>query len=131
MKMAGRSTDYCVRALAAMLLVMAVAFSVLRPGITASPSTSRSHLLRHAASLKIGLSGQPGAINRSTLPLLRATVDLLADFDDELEADIEDEITIFSSASSVFFEILISPCPKPYTAPISLALALETRPMRC
>jgi hypothetical protein len=56
---------------------------------------------------------------------------LQTDIEDELDADIEDELTSTSRSASASFDVLPSPCPKPYSEPISFAIRLAARPLRC
>jgi hypothetical protein len=49
---------------------------------------------------------------------------------DELDADIEDELTVTSPPASAPFDVLPSPCPERYFELASFALA-AARPLRC
>ena len=53
------------------------------------------------------------------------------DIEDELDADIEDELTVTSPLASVYFNGLPSPCPEPCSELVSFAVPLAARPLRC
>ncbi len=62
---------------------------------------------------------------------LREAYSPLSDFEDELEADIEDELTLASLSASEPFVELRSPSPELYLERVSLAITLAVRPLRC
>jgi hypothetical protein len=53
------------------------------------------------------------------------------DIEDELDANIEDELTVTFPPASVSFDVFPSPCPKPYSELVSFAVPLAARPLRC
>jgi hypothetical protein len=51
--------------------------------------------------------------------------------EDELDADIEDELTVTSPPPALSFDVLPSTSPQPYSELVSVAVALASRPLRC
>jgi hypothetical protein len=128
MTMTGRFVDDGIRILAAMALLLAVMSSPIRPTGASYPAPSRNYLRRSFTILKIGHSGQ---LAMSARPSLREAYSLKYDIKDELDADIEDELTATAPLTSVSFDVLPSPCPEPYSELASFAVALAARPLRC
>jgi hypothetical protein len=126
--MTGRFVDHGIRLLAAVALLLAVMSSPIRPTGLAYRAPSPNHRPRNFAILKIG---QTVRFAMSARPYLREADSLQSDIEDELDADIVDELTITSPPASVFFDRLPSPCPKLYSEPVSFAVALVARPLRC
>jgi hypothetical protein len=62
---------------------------------------------------------------------LREADSLQSSIEDELDADIEDELTVTSPPASPFFDALPSPRPEPYSELVSFDVALVARPLRC
>src|SRR4051812_30595056 len=109
MTMTGRFVDHGVRILpaVALLLLVVVMSSPIRSAIgfhTAPPPTCLS--LRFTR-FNIEHSGQ---FAMSARPSLRELDPLQLDFEDELYAEIEDELTLASPPASVSYEVLPSPC---------------------
>src|SRR5262249_55238139 len=116
MTMTGRYVDkgICILAAVALLAVMAFPIPFSRGSHTAPPP---NYLPRNFGIIKFGHSGR---------------VDSLQSFiEDELDADIEDELTVTSPLASVYFNGLPSPCPEPYSELVSFAVAIAARPLRC
>jgi len=129
MTMIGRFVNHGVCILVAIGLLVAVISSPIRP--SASHTTyPPNHFLRNFAILKIGQSGQFAMSARCSL---RKADSLQSDIEveDELDADIEDELTVTSPPASVRFDVFPSPCPEPYSKLVSFAVALAARPLRC
>jgi hypothetical protein len=128
MTMTGRFVYHGVRILAAVALLLAVISSPIRPTGASHTAPSRNCLLRNFAILKIGHSGQ---FAMSARPSFREADSLRSDFEDGLDADIEDEPTVTSPPASASFDVLPSPCPEPYSELVSFAVARAARPLRC
>jgi hypothetical protein len=128
MTMTGRFVEHGIRLLVAVTLLMAVISSPIRPTGLAYTAPSRNFRPRNFAILKFGHSGQ---FAMSARPSLRAADSLQSDIEDELDADIEDELTVTSLPAPVSFEVLPSPCPEPHSEPVSFAVAMLARPLRC
>jgi hypothetical protein len=128
MTMAGRFVDHGIRILAAVALLLAVMSSPIRPLTAFHKALSPNYFLHNFAILKIGHSGQ---FAMSALPSLREADSFLRDSKDELDADLEDELTVTSPPASVSFDVLPSPRPKPHSELVSVAVALAARPLRC
>jgi hypothetical protein len=130
-----RFVDHGIRILAAVALLLAVMSSPIRPTGLAYRAPSPTYLPRSFAFLKIGHSGQEighsGQFARSARPSLREADSLQSGIEDELDADIEDELTVTSPPASVSFEVLPSPRPAPYSELVRFAVLLAARPLRC
>src|SRR5690348_9130314 len=127
MTMTGRCADHGIRILAALALLLAVISSPIRPTGASHTAPSPIYLLRNFAIHEIGPSGQ---FAMSAHPSFREADSLRSDFEDGLDADIEDELTVSSPPASVSF-VFPSPCPEPYSKLASFAVALAARPLRC
>ncbi|MDR3618690.1 MAG: hypothetical protein P4L85_05005 [Paludisphaera borealis] len=127
MTMTGRFVDNGIRILAAVVL-LAVMFSPIRPTKASHATPSPNSLPRNFAVIKFEHSSQ---FTISARPSLRAADSLQSGFEDELDADIEDELTLTSPPASVSFNVLPSPCPEPRFELASFAVALTARPLRC
>jgi hypothetical protein len=127
MTMIERSIDHGIRILAGVAL-LAVISSPIRPTGASHTAPSSSYLLRKFAFLKFGHSGQ---FAKSARPSFRQADSLQSDFEDGLDADIEDELTVSSPPASAFFDVLLSPCPEPCSERVSFAVAFAARPLRC
>ena len=128
MTMTGRFVDYGNRILAAIALLLSVISSPVRP--TGAPHTAPSpnFLLGSSANLKIEHSIQ---FAMSARPCFREAESLQSEFEDGLDADTEDELTVTSPQASVSFEVLPSPSPETYFERGSLALTPVAQPLRC
>ena len=122
--------DHGIRILAAMALLLAVISSPIRPTGLSYTAPAHKYLLPNFAILNNGHSAQ---FAMSARPSLRAADFLQPDIEDELDADIEDEVrlTVTSPPASVSFDVLPSPGPEPYSELVSIAVALAARPLRC
>src|SRR4051794_1294031 len=107
MPMAGRFVKHGICILAAVGLLLAVISSPIRPTRAVHKAFSPKYLLRNLAILKFGHSGQ---FATSARPSLREANSFLRDSEDELDADIEDELTVTSPPASASFDVLPSPC---------------------
>lgn len=125
--MTGRSVDHGIRLLAAIAL-LAMVSSALRPTAEQNSSPRSNCPARHFAHLK---SRQGGRVTIPVHSYLREAYPRLSDFEDELEADIEDEVTLASLPASEFFVELLTPSPEPYLELNSFAVTLAVRPLRC
>jgi hypothetical protein len=128
MTMTGRFVHHGIRILAAIVLLLAVLSSPIRPTIASQINPPPNYLTRNFAILKMGCSGQFGI---SARPCLREEDALPSEFEDELEADIEDELTVTSPPASGSFGVVPSPCREPYSQLVYFAVALTARPLRC
>ena len=132
--MIGRFVDHGICIAVAAMLLLAVVSSPIRIHGGSHSSSSSNYIPRDYAKLKHvylkprkGFGGQHGM---ATLSFSVASA-LQPDIDDEMEADIEDELTVSSPLTSVSFDILTSPCLKPHSEQISPAVAPVARPLRC
>jgi hypothetical protein len=128
MTMTERFVYHAVLILAAVLLLLVVFSSPIRPTRASHTAHSPNCFPRNFAILKIGRGAQFAMWAR---PSLREADSLQPDIEDELDADIEDELTVTSPPASVSFDVLPSPCPKPYPELASFAVPLATQPLRC
>jgi hypothetical protein len=128
MTMTGRFIDHGIRILAAAALLLAIVFSPIRPTGLAYRASSPNRLPRRLSILNIGQSG-PFAM--SARPSLRKADSLRSNIEDELDADIEDELTVKSPPATMSFDVLPSPSPEHSSERISPAVALAARPLRC
>jgi hypothetical protein len=62
---------------------------------------------------------------------LREAGSIPSDIEDELDADIEDELTVTFPPASESFNIVPTPCPEPYSELVRFAVARAARPLRC
>jgi hypothetical protein len=62
---------------------------------------------------------------------LREADSLPSEIEDELDADLEEELTGIAPPASGSFDVLPSPSPEPYFARVRFAVALAARPLRC
>jgi hypothetical protein len=126
--MIGRVIDHSVYVLSAAALLLAVTFAPMRLHQVDHPALDHDALSRSLAALQVWSGGllkiSPGSSYRSAdyVP---------ADFEDELDADIEDELSVASPPVSVFFDVAPTPSPKPHVESISFVIALAARPLRC
>jgi hypothetical protein len=128
MTMTRRFVDHAIPVLVAVALLLAVKTSPTAPTRASHPATSPNYLPRNLAILQIGHSVQ---FAMSAGPSLREADSLQSNIEEELDADIEDELTVTSPPASVSFDVLPSPCPKPYSELVSFAVPLAARPLRC
>ena len=126
MTMTRRFVDHGIPMLAVAVL-LAVISSPIRPTSASQPPPN--YLPRNfAIPDKIGHSGQ---FAMSAPLCLRQSDSVQSDIADELDADIEDELTVTSPPASVSFEILPAPCPRHYSRVVRFAIPLAARPLRC
>ncbi len=128
MAMTGRFINHGVCVLAAVALLLAVMSSPIRPYLGSASAPPLNCLSRNFAILKFGHSG-PFAMSAHSS--LRKADSVQSAIEDELEADIEDELTVSSPPACVSFDVLRSPCPKPYSKLVSFAVSPTVRPLRC
>ena len=135
MTMTRRFVDHGMHILAAVALLLAVISSPIRATGASHPAPSPNYVPRNFAIHEIGHSGQfamsarPSSRHREAASLRFDIEDF--DLEDEL-ADIEDdELTETSPPASVSFDVLPSPCPKPYSELVGFAVPLAARPLRC
>ncbi len=127
MTMSGRFVDHGIRILAALAL-LAVMCSPIRPNRALHTAPPPNSLPRNLVTLKFEYRGQFAIL---TCPSLREADSLRSDFEDKLDADIEDELILASPPASVAFDVLLSPYPEPCFELVSFAVALVARPLRC
>jgi hypothetical protein len=126
--MARRFLDHGAFILAAVaLLLLAVMSSPIRPTSASNTAPSPNYISRSFLK-KIGHSGRFALSARLSW---RDADSLRSDIEDELDVDIEDELTVTSPLASVFFDVLPSPSPKPYSELVSFAVPFAARPLRC
>jgi len=128
MTMTGRFVEHGIRILAAVMLLLAVTCSPIRPTGLACRALSPNRLPRNLSVLDTGHGGQYAM---SARPSLREADSLQSDIEDDLDADIEDELTVKSPPATVSFNLLPSPCPEPHSERVSFAVAMSARPLRC
>jgi hypothetical protein len=128
MTMTRRFVDHGIRILAAVALLMAVISSPIRPTGLSYTAPSPNFRPRNLAMLKIWHSGQLGI---SARPCLREADSLQSQIEDELDADIEDEVLVASPPAPVAFELLASPRAEPCSERVRFAVPLAARPLRC
>src|SRR5262249_47471833 len=112
MTMIRRFVDHGIRILAAVALLLAVISSPIPPTRASHTASSPNSPPANFATLKIGHSGQ---FAMSARPSLREADSLESDLEDEVDADIEDELTVTSPLASVSFDVLPSAGPQPYS----------------
>lgn len=127
MKMTGRFVDHGIRILAAVVL-LAVMSSPIRPTGASRAARSPNDLPR---TLVIFTDGYGVESAMPARPSLREAVSLPSDVEDELDADIEDELTVKSPTTTASFGVLPSPCPEPHSERVHIAVAIPARPLRC
>src|SRR5262245_34006619 len=98
MPMTGRFVDHGIRTLAVVALLLAVMSSPIRPTGASHTTPSPNCLLRNFSIFEIEHSGQ---FAMSARPSFREADSLRSDFEDGLDADIEDELTVRSPLASV------------------------------
>jgi len=125
--MTGRFVNHGIRILAALALLVVMS-SPTRP--TRAPHTAPppNSLPRNLVTLKFEYRGQ---LAISACPSLREADSLHSDSEDELDADVEDELILASPPASLSFDVLPSSCPEPYFKLVSFTVALMARPLRC
>lgn len=126
MTITGCLVDRGVRILAAATLLLAVMLSPTRLVKGSNVATSPLKLSRHHAIHKFAHNGHSPVAKRLTL-----RVNLAAESDPELEADIEDELVVTSPVTSECFDALPSPCPELYSSQLSIESAIPICPLRC
>jgi hypothetical protein len=127
MTMMGRFVAHGIRILAALSL-LAVMSSPIRPNRASHAAPSPNYLPHNLVILNNGYSGESAM---SARPSLREAESLQSAIEDDLDADIEDELTVKSPPATVSFDVLPSPCPEPHSERVSFAVALAARPLRC
>ncbi len=135
MTMIGRFVDHGICVMVTATLLFAVIISPTRLGhgsrhSTHSPKSLSRTFAKHKSVYFKPRRGFGGDIGMSVLSF-RVANTLQPDIDDELEADIEDELTVISPLASQSFDILTSPCPRPRFELVSSAIASVARPLRC
>jgi hypothetical protein len=128
MTMTGRFVDHGVHILAALALLLAVMSSPIRPTRESQTASYPNYLPRNFAILE---TWQSGHLAMSALPSLRGRDAFDSDTEEELDADIEDELTVTSPPASVSFEVIPFACPDPHPAVGHFTGALAARPLRC
>ena len=126
--MTGRLVEYGVYVLTAAAMLLAVTSAPMRLHGSRQSALAYNSFSSNFAVLR---GWQGGSFKLSVGSSFRAAPFLPADFKDELDADIEDELTEASPTDSVFFETAFAPSPKRHTNPISFFVALAARPLRC
>ena len=127
MKMTGRFIDPGIRILSAVVL-LAVMSSPVRFTRLSHTVPSPDYLPRKLVILNHGHSGKSAMRAR---PSLREADSLQSDIENELDADIEDELTVKSPPATASFDVLPSPRPEPHSERVSFAVAMAARPLRC
>jgi hypothetical protein len=127
MTMTGHFVDHGIRILAVVAL-LAVMSSPTRPTRASRTAPSPDDLPHNVIILNNGYSGQ---FAMSARPSLREADSLKSDIEAELDADIEDELTVTSLRASVSLDVLPPPSPEPCCERVSFAVALAARPLRC
>jgi hypothetical protein len=128
-----RFVDHAIRILAAVALLLAVMSSPIRPDRASYTAPPPNFHPRNLALYEFGHSGQFATSARPSLreaDSLRFEIEGF-DFEDELDANIEDELTVTSPPASVSFELCPSPCPKPHSELVRFADPLAAPPLRC
>jgi hypothetical protein len=128
MTMTGRLVDHGIRILAALALLLAVLSSPVLATSASHTAPPPNFLPRNLAIHKIGHRGQ---LAMSARPCLREAGSIQSDIEDDLDADIEDELIVTCPPASVFVDVLPSPYPQPYSELVSFAVGLAARPLRC
>jgi hypothetical protein len=129
--MTGRFVDHGLRILAAVALLLAVMSSPILPTRAFRTAPPPNFLPRNFAVLDDDKIGHSGQFAMSARPSLREADSFQSDVVDELDADIEDELTVTAPPASVSFDVLPAPFPKPYSELVSFAVPLAARPLRC
>jgi hypothetical protein len=132
--MTGRFFNRGIRVLAAAGLLLAVTSSPIQPTKSFHSASSATCLPRHFGILKLRHIGEFATWTRpfpKEADSLREGASLQSDIEDELDADIEDELTGISLPSSGSFDVLPSPAPVVHSARVSFAVAHTARPLRC
>jgi hypothetical protein len=127
MAMTGPFVNHGIRITAVVALLLAAMPSPIRPPGPSHPAPPPNHLPPNFAILEFGHRGQ---LAMSARPSMREADALQSGIKDELDADIEDDLTVTSPPAFVPFDVLPSPCPERYSELPSFALAVA-RPLRC
>jgi len=132
--MTGCFVNRGIRILAAVGLLLAVTSSPIQPTKALHSASTANCLPRHFGILKLRHIGEFATWTRPSskeADSLREKAPLQSEIDDELDADIEDELTGISLPSSMSFDVLPSPAPLAHSALVSFAVAHAARPLRC
>jgi len=132
--MTGRFVNHGIRIVVAVGLLLAVTSSPVQPTKLLHSACSANHLTHHFGILKLRHIGEFMTWTRPSpkeADSLREKDFLQSDIDDELDADIEDELTGTSLPSSVSFDVLPSPAPVAHSKLVSFAVGHAARPLRC
>jgi len=124
--MTGRFVHQNVCLSAALALLLAVMSSPIRPKIVSQSPLTLDALILNLAGLE---SGHVGPLE--IFATLKVADALHSDFDDELDATTEDDLTAASPPVSTSFYAFSSPCPKLLSERVSLAASLVVRQLRC
>ena len=128
MTLTRRFVDHAIPILVAVAVLLTVMSSPTAPTRASHTAPSPNSLPRNSAILRIGHNGQ---FAMSARPSLTEVDSLQSEIEEELDADIEDELTETFPPAAVSFDVLPSPCPRPYPELVSFAVALAARPLRC
>ena len=128
--MTGRIVDHGIRILAAAALLLAVMSSPILPRVSRT-TPPPNFLPRNFAILDDDKIGHSGQLAMSARPCLREADSLPSDIEEELDADLEDELTVTSPPDSVSFDVLPSHSPGPHCELVRFAVPFAARPLRC
>src|SRR5690242_11201837 len=103
MTITGRFVDHGIRISVALALLLAVMSSPFRPTRASQKAPPPGHLPPNFALLDVWHIGQ---LAMSALPSLREGDSFDSDPEEELDADIEDELTVSSSPAFVSFQAI-------------------------
>lgn len=123
MTMTGLFVNHGIRITAGIALLLAVMLSPVRPSKPFGSHTLPNSLPSKFPLTKTGTDNGDVASSRSSLTK--------ASGEDELEADLEDELHATSQPSSAMFDVLQSLCSQTHRELIGCAVERAARPLRC
>lgn len=128
MMMTGRFVNHGIRITVAISLLLAVTSSPIRPSKPFDAPTDPHWLPRNFAITTTGADHGDVASSRSSATKAGS---LLADVEEALDAEREDELRATSQPSCAMFDVLPSPCFETHRELIGRAVERATRPLRC
>jgi hypothetical protein len=128
MAMTGRFVNLGVRITASLALLLAVISSPIRPSKPFGAPTSRNCLADNFAFTMMGANHLDDTSSGSSVTKADRVVAVV---EDELDAELEDELHATSQPSCVMFDVLRSSCSENHRKLIGCAVERATRPLRC
>jgi hypothetical protein len=126
-----RLVNHGIRMLAAVALLLAVMSSSIRPNRAPRITSTPDYLSRNFATPKIPKVGHRGHSAVSASLSSRRADSVQPEIVSEMDADIEDELTVTFLPTCASFEVFPSPCPEAYAEVVRFGVAFAARPLRC